>query len=387
MDWIGLLCIAGALSGAIYACISTWAMRAFVGRKPIDMDAAPSVAVLKPLRGDEPGLYESLCSFCTQDYPGRVQIIFGVQDPDDPAIKVVQRLRRNYPMIDIDLTLGAPTPGGNRKIANLVNMAPKADAEIIVISDSDVRVGQDHLRRVVSALQQPDVGLVNCLYRGQGTGSIWSFLAAMDVNYRFAPSVVVGHMFALADPCLGPTMALRRTVLEEIGGFPRLLDVLADDFELGRLVREAGLKVAFSSGLIDHRCSERSLRDMLVHEFRWARTVRLIEPAGYLGSIVTHFFMLALIGALFLGLTAWSLWALGVVCLLRLALADRLGRYAEARRSDLFWVFFRDLLSFVVFVAAFFGNKVEWRGTKLQVSRAGEISALPSTMVRTAAAT
>ena len=240
-----------------------------------------------------------------------------------------------------------------------------------MISDSDVRAGPGHLKEVVAALEQPNVGLVTCLYRGRSVGGLWSTLAAMDVNYRFTPSVVLGFMLGIARPCLGPTMALRRSLLDEIGGFHRVSNLLADDYELGRAVRDQGYEVVFPPSLIEHVCPEASARQMLVHELRWARTVGLIEPIGYIGSAITHFLPLALIGSAFMGFSGGSLEVLAAVLAIRLGLVWHLGRMIGSDRSALWLAPFRDLLSFGVFITAFLGDRVEWRGTRLRVRRDG----------------
>jgi ceramide glucosyltransferase len=371
--WLGLACLGLSLCGAIYACAADLAVRRFLRKPSAQSSFFPSVCILKPLHGDEPGLYDNLRSLCEQDYPGVVQMVLGVQDPDDPAIEVVRRLQAAYPRAEIDLVID-PTPHGtNRKVSNLINMAPSSHAEVLVISDSDVRAGRDHLGQVVAALEPPKVGLVTCLYRGRSVGGFWSNLAAMDVNYRFTPSVVIGMMLGIARPCLGPTMALRRDLLSEIGGFHRLSNLLADDYELGRAVRDQGYDVVFPPSLIEHVCPEASAREMLVHELRWARTVGLIEPVGYVGSAITHFLPLALIGSAFMGFTGWSLEVLAATLLIRLGLIVHLSRMIGSEPPALWLAPFRDLLSFGVFVTAFLGDRVEWRGTRLRVRRDGAV--------------
>jgi ceramide glucosyltransferase len=196
----------------------------------------------------------------------------------------------------------------------------------------------------------------------------------MDINTRFAPSVVVGEALG-AHPCLGPTMALRAEVLEAIGGLECLADFLADDFELGRAVRAAGFSIACPPLLIDHVFPETGAREMLAHELRWSRTIRLVQPAGYLGSMIVHFVPLALIGAALTGFSVWALSLLAALVLVRLAQADRLARLMAADRALLWLVPLRDLLSFGVFAAALFGDRVEWRGRSLRVRRDGAITA------------
>jgi ceramide glucosyltransferase len=369
--WLGLAFLGLALCGAVYACAADFAVRRFLRRTGEEPSAFPSVCILKPLHGDEPGLYENLRSLCEQDYPGSVQMVLGVQNPNDPAIAVVRRLQADFPQADLDLVIDPTAHGANRKVSNLINMAPRSRAEVLVISDSDVRAGPGHLKQVVAALEKPKVGLVTCLYRGRSVGGLWSTLAAMDVNYRFTPSVVMGLMLGIARPCLGPTMALRRDLLDEIGGFHRVSNLLADDYELGRAVRDHGYDVVFPPSLIEHVCPEASAREMLIHELRWARTVGLIEPVGYVGSAITHFLPLALIGSAFMGFTGWSLEILAALLAIRLALVWHLSRMIGTEPPALWLTPFRDLLSFGVFVNAFLGDRVEWRGTRLRVRRDG----------------
>jgi ceramide glucosyltransferase len=370
----GIVFFALATCGALYACAATWAMWRFLRRPAGTPTRLPTVTVLKPLHGDEPELYENLASFCSQGYAGSMQLVLGAQDPADPALDVARRLQREYPDHDIVLVSDATTHGANRKIGNLINMAGYAKGEMIVISDSDVRILPNALEQIVAALEDPVVGLIHCLYRGRATASVWSKLAAMDVNTRFTPSVVVGEALG-TNPCLGPTMALRADLLDRIGGFEYLANFLADDFELGRAVRATGYKVASPRMLIEHVFPERSLRELLVHEMRWARTIRLVEPAGYAGSVIIHFVVLALIGAALTGFAGWSLAALAGLFALRLAQVIVLARLMSSGPGRLWLVPLRDLLTFGVFVGAFLGNGVEWRGNRMKVSRNGAIAA------------
>jgi ceramide glucosyltransferase len=335
--------------------------------------AHPSVTVLKPMHGDEPELYENLESFCAQAYSGRIQLILGVQDPADPALAIAQRLQRAHPDQDIVVVSDPTVHGANRKIGNLINMAARATGEIVVISDSDVRLpayGVDHL---VATLQQPGVGLVHCLYRGRPIDSLWARLAAMDVNTRFAASVMVGEALG-AHPVLGPTMALRAEVLAEIGGVQILTDVLADDFELGRAVRGAGHTIACAPMLIDHLFPETSLGEVFHHELRWARTVRLVQPAGYIGSVVIHFVPLAFLGAALTGFGEPGLLLLVALALFRQLQGTALNRLMRAEDSLLWLLPARDVLALGVFLAAIFGDRVQWRGNRLRVSRDGAIA-------------
>jgi ceramide glucosyltransferase len=373
-EYAGMAFLLLAVFGASYGLIAIGATRHFLRRARPAAKNHPSISVLKPLHGAEPELYENLVSFCAHAYAGPVQIVLGVQDPTDPALAVALRVKDDHPDRDIVIVGGGVCRGANRKIGNLINMAAHAVGEVIVISDSDVRIPAGALDQIVATLEEPDVGLIYCLYRGRPTMGGWSQLAAMDVNFRFAASAVVGE--ALGAPiCLGPTMALRHDLLTAVGGFEHFADVLADDFELGQAVRATGQRVTCPPLVIDHLFPETSAREMLVHELRWARTIRLVEPAGYIGSVLIHYLALALIGSALMSFSVGSLVFLTVICALRLAQAAVMTRMLSVDRRLLWLIPLRDLISFGVFIAGLFGEGVEWRGHRLRVSSKGAIAA------------
>lgn len=374
LDMSGWVFMALAGCGALFAYAATWATVRFLGRSAPIPSRLPSVSVLKPLHGDEPGLYENLVSFCAQDYPGSVQLILSLQDPADPALKVAERLKNQFPDRDILVVCDPTLHGSNRKIGNLINSAGQAKGAVIVISDSDVRLAPDGLARIVAALDEPQVGLIYALYRGRPAAGFWSKMAALDIDTRFAANVVAGQALG-AHPCLGPTMALRADLLAQIGGFDYLADFLADDFELGRAVRAAGYRIACPPMLIEHAFPEDSAREMLSHELRWSRTIRILQPSGYTGSVITHFLPLALIGAALTSFSALSLALLGGFLVARLIQAAIMLRAMGAESSLLLLTPLRDLLSFGVFIAANFGDRVEWRGNFMRVGRDGAMAA------------
>jgi ceramide glucosyltransferase len=285
-----------AACGAIYSFTAAVALWRFWRRPTGAPNVTPSITVLRPLSGEEPELYQNLASVCGEIYDGPVQTIVGAQDGSDAALAVARRVQSDWAGHDISVASNPTVHGTNRKISNLINLAAQAHGDVIIIADSDVRFPPEGFNAIIAELERPGVGLVYCLYRGRPAGNFWSFLAAMDINTRFAPSVVIGQALG-ANPCLGPTMALRADLLTQIGGLERLANVLADDYELGRAVRQAGYHVACPRLVIDHVFPEKRFRELFVHELRWARTVRLVQPAGYFGSVIVHFLALALIGA------------------------------------------------------------------------------------------
>jgi ceramide glucosyltransferase len=363
-----------ALAGCAYQLLAARMTRALLAKPaPAPMAGAAAVTILKPLHGAEPGLDAALASFLAQDYPGPVQVVFGVQDPADPAQLLVGSLRRAHPQADVALVVEAGAHGANRKIANILNMMSRAKHDVLVLADSDIVVRSDYLRQVVAALETPGTGVVTCPYRGAGVGGIWSRLAAMGVSYQFLPSVAVGVGLGMAHPCMGSTIALKREVLDRIGGFEAFADLLADDYAIGAAVRAAGLRSVVAPVLVAHNCTEQSLGELVRHELRWARTIRGVDPAGFFGSAVTYATPLALLGVFFSGASLASLALLAIALICRAWLMREVDRIAGADSRGWWLGPFRDVLSFAVFVGSFFVRAVDWRGTQFRVDAQGAL--------------
>jgi len=338
----------------------------------------PRVTILKPLHGAESGLFENLASFCTQNYPGAVQIILGVQDPRDDAIAVVEQLRAKYKDCHLDLVVDATMHGLNRKVSNLVNMWRYVEHDVIVVADSDMRVDPDYLSRIVAALEQRGVGAVTCLYHGLPVTGFWAQLAALGINAHFLPNVIMGLGLKLAQPCFGSTIAFKRRALVEIGGFIRVANCLADDYAIGAALRARGYGISVSPITVGHVCGEMSASELWHHEVRWARTIRSLDPAGYAGSILAHAFPLALIAAV-VGVAAESLspaTALGLGLAAsgcRLALLRQVERAFNLPPQSCWLVPLRDVLSFAVFVSSFFGQSARWKGRRYRFVAGGTL--------------
>ena len=321
----------------------------------------------------EPGLYENLRSFAEQDYPD-VQVVLGVNHPNDSALPVAQALMRDLPASDIALILDPPVRGSNLKVANLENMIPAARHDILVISDSDMRVDRCYLEAVVAPLRDPSVGLVTCLYEGVSTGGKWSELGALQINFGFLPSALVAAALGIDLGCFGATIALLRDTLRRIGGFATVRDELADDQRIGEAVRALGLAVVLSRYLVEARVSEPSFVELWRHELRWARTVRTIAPAGFIGSVLTHAVPIALLGAAATGFGLTSSIFLVISLLLRWVTAGMIAGVLGFAANRLWLLPMRDVLSFAVFVASFFGRSVFWRDQLFQVEPSGRMS-------------
>ena len=366
-----------AMIGAGYALLSALLAQRFMHRAAPAPTHHPAVTILKPLHQDEPDLARNLETVFNHAYPGAVQIVFGAHDAGDPALSIVRALQAKYPQTDSVIVADAAYHGANAKVSNLINMLGAARHDVLVLSDSDIAVKPGWLAQVVEALHPSKVGVVSCFYTGQqaqGTNRLWSGLAAMGTSYGFLPNAILGFSLGLAAPCFGSTIALRRQTLEEIGGFNAFADLLADDYEIGRAVRDRGYELAIPALGVGHTAAENSLWDLVRHELRWTRTIRLVNPAGHVGSIVTHGLPFALMGAVLLGFTPGALAVLALVLAARLALKWRIDGLFGTNAGPFWLLPARDLLSFAVFLASLFGETVHWRGSHFTVQRCGAIS-------------
>jgi ceramide glucosyltransferase len=283
----------------------------------------------------------------------------------------VEALRRRFPAARIDLVVD-PTPhGSNGKIANLINMEPAIAHDVVVLSDSDMVVPPSYLTAVLTALDQPKVGLVTCLYRGRGDSGFWSRLGSAGVSYRFLPlATFMTAKGKTGQTCMGSTIALRRRTLDDIGGFKRFAEILADDHAIGQAVGALGLVSAIPPLLLTHASCETSLRALWQHELRWAVTVRgLTPPALYAASLITLPLPLALAGMMFhpmagLGIVIAALAA-------RVFAATAVNRVAGEATLARWLLPIRDGLSLIVFIASFGVRSVDWRGRRLMITTDG----------------
>jgi ceramide glucosyltransferase len=375
-----MIAAALAASLATIAALQTlagWrAVARFAARMPPAPGAAhrPPITVLKPLHGDEPLLEHALASLCRQDYPD-FQVVFGVQDPADPAIGVVRRLQTRFPARRLTLVID-PTPHGpNRKVANLMNMLPQARHEVLAIADSDLHVAPDWLDRLAAALGTPGTGLVTTLYAGlPADGRLVQRLGAEQITHAFLPGALLARALGRRD-CLGATMVLRRATLERIGGFAALVEHLADDNVLGQKVRALGLEVALAATVPGTTVGEATLRVLWRHELRWARTIRALAPGPFAASALQYGIVWALAAVALSGATPWACGVLAGAWVARAAAGRGIDRALRGCRVPLafalpVWLLpLRELMSMAVLLAAFAGNRVEWRGHRLTADR------------------
>jgi len=360
---------AGAVVGCLFTLLECYLVLRFGRRQERRGAAQTPVTILKPLHGDEPGLLERLAQFCKQDYAGPVELVFGTRH--DAAAAVVRELEVEFPDQTIKLALNTRSYGNNDKVSNLIGMQPLSSHETVVLSDSDIIVGPDYLRRVIAQMEQPNVGAVTCLYHGVADDRLWSRLSALAINSHYLPHAVTATSTGLAEVCCGATIALRRAILNRLGGFNAFADTLADDYTIGFAVRSAGYRVVTAPFLVAHLCFESSLRQLVLHELRGARTIRTIEPIGYAGSIIKHPWPLAVVGMLSGSGIAAAVAAAALIS--RLTLCACVKRRFGVAGRDYWLVPLHDIIAFAVYLASYFGATVHWRGADYRVKTDGTL--------------
>ena len=381
---IDFLLLILCLAAVSFYCYAIYAARAFFNQPHrINQDFHPPVSILKPICGLDSDAYESLTSFCQQDYP-KYQIIFAVLESEDPSIEVVQKIIHYFPDLDIQLVVSDRTLGTNLKVSNLANAVTEAKHDILLIADSDIRVGRDYLRRVIQPLQDSDVGVVTCPYRSLAQGWV-AILEAIGTATEFHAGVLVSNQLEGIKFALGSTIVIRKEILEAIGGFPVIADYLADDFQLGYLPAQAGYKVVLSEYVVEHVLATSTLADSIKRQIRWTRCIRVSRPWGYLGLIFTHGTTASLLVLIATGgsILGWAV--LGITWITRLAMAWIVGVkiLKDSLAKKFFWLVpLRDLISFTFWCYSFVGNTIEWRGRRLTLTKGGKLVPIQADSVK-----
>jgi ceramide glucosyltransferase len=348
---------------------------------------APSVSILKSLKGFDPGMLEAFRSHCRQTYSGGYEILFGISSLDDPAADAVRQLQREFPDHAVILIECPDRLGTNGKVSTLVQLARHARCEYFLVNDSDITVSAHYLERVMAhfAPQTPQphdpppkpVGLVTALYRGRMHGTLGSRLESLGIATDFMPSVLVARMIEGGLRYgLGSTLAIRREALEKIGGFEALVNYLADDYELGERIYRAGYRVALSAEVVETSVPPYAWRGFCDHQLRWLRTVRDARPGGYAGLLFTQGFTLAVINLFASGISPLSLWLLALCFFLRIALAMTVGAEVLGDHQVLPYLLLlplRDIVATGLWIAGFAGNTIVWRGQRFTVKN-GKLS-------------
>lgn len=377
MDYLALAFAVLAVVGVAYQ-FAAYVALCFFRRRPLPRpkgNGLPGVTLLKPVKGLESETPACLASFIRQDYPLR-QVLFGVAAPDDPVLPLLRDLQSQNPGVDIQIILCPRRLGLNPKVSTLRQLLPHARYDWLVISDSDILVQPDLLRRLAGALQQPGIGLATCLYRAGPVQTWGAALEALSISADFIPAVTVAYYVEGVKFALGAVMALPRQVLEDIGGFAGIADFLADDYQLGYRVSQAGLQVHLLPYVAQTLASRETVAGYLAHQLRWARTYRVCRPRGYFAYGVTLALPWGLLAWLASGLAVWAGQLLTLCLLVRLVVAVVAER--AGLRGQLPWRYFlllplKDMAAFGLWLLSFFGDTVRWQGARYRVRPDGRL--------------
>jgi ceramide glucosyltransferase len=362
------------LAGMGYFLAAILAARVFITARRAPLPAfTPGVSILKSLKGLDPAMLDAFRSHCRQTYTGDYELLFGVSALDDPAIAAVEELQREFPDLSIQLIHCPASLGTNGKVSTLIQLATHARHPYLLINDSDITVSPRYLERVMapfapSTSATKQVGLVTALYRGRAHGTLPSRLESLGIATDFQAGVLLSKMIEGGlHYGLGSTLAVSREAFDKIGGLAPLVDHLADDYELGARIDQAGYRVALSAEVVETSTPAYAWGGFIDHQLRWARTVRDARPGGYIGLIFTHGLAWALLNVIASGISPVSFWLLGLSFFLRLALAMTDGAQVLADHQVLpsLWLLpLRDVVAMCVWVAGFAGNTIVWRGQR-----------------------
>ena len=363
-------------NGLVFAGVYRFVAARRKTRKMVSPDFHPPVSLLKPVHGAEPNLDAHIASFFEQDY-SNFEILFCARSANDPGLQTARQVAARYPSIPAKFLVTGERTYINAKVSSLEKMAAAANTDIFIISDSDVRVTPNYIREVVAPFAKEKVGAVTCLYRGVADEGIWSKLEAAGMSVEMTSGVLVANMMEGMQFTLGPTMAVRRSCVEEMGGFAYLGPYCADDFVLGNQVAANGHEVVLSDHVIDHVILNLSFTASVKHQVRWMKSTRFSRPKGHFGTSLTF----ALPFGILAGLAAWGLGkpylALGLLAysiLARALMAAVVGAAVVEERHLLRTALLyplRDLMGFFYWAASYGSSTVLWRGQVYRLTQGG----------------
>jgi ceramide glucosyltransferase len=369
-------------AGLAFYLLALWSARSFLRRPRFPAGFAPPVSVLKPLHGAEPGMLEAFASHCRQSYPADYEILFGVSSLDDTAVPLVHQLQADFPERSIRLIRTPEILGLNGKASNVAQLVPHARYEHLVINDADIHVGPQYLARTLepfaSVAGQTPTGLVTALYRGRAHGTLGSRLEALGIATDFVPGVLTARFLDRRLRFgLGSTLAVTQSALKAIGGLAPIAEYLADDYQLGSEIAEAGFRVELANEVVETEVPAWSFSGFWGHQLRWARGMRDSRPAGYLGLLFSYGLAWAFLNLIASGLsvTAFALFSLTLLVRISLALGVGVGILGDRQvLRDLWLILLRDLVALILWAWSYAGNTVAWGGESL-VLRKGKIVA------------
>jgi len=350
----------------------------------------PAVSLLKPVHGVDFDSYQNFASFCTQEYP-EYEILFGVGDSTDPAVRLIQRVIAEFPRLRIRLFVGAEYIGANRKVNMLARLAGEVQNEILVLTDGDIRVSRSYLKEVVAPLADKKIGAVTSFYRGIVEKNLGAEIEAIGAASDFFAGVLMANWMEGMTFGLGASIVTTREWVAKIGGFAAIADLHSDDYELGNRIAKAGGKILLSREAVWTMYPAQTARGFWQHQLRWLRTVRLCRPASFAGLVFTHGLPWALLAALIAPAPSIAAAYLLAYFALRLIMAWTVGVWGvgdDVVRRKLWLVPLRDAIYFVVWLGSFASNRIHWGGEeyRMQQGRLVPVAAAKSASAEATAA-
>jgi ceramide glucosyltransferase len=378
-QWIAIVFTALTFATLVYSIFVFRAARAYTRSLRLPLQAFyPPVSILKSVKGVDPEMYAAFASHCRQDYPGECEILFGASSMEDPAVSLIQQLQREFPQQQIRLLICPEALGTNGKISNLAQMVAEARYEHLLINDSDIRVTPYYLRHVMPSFAMPSdtgkkVGMVTALYRGHAHITLGSRLEALGISTDFMPGALTARWMEKGLRFgLGSTLAMTREALDAIGGLLPLVDYLADDYELGARIFQAGYRVELAREVVETSIPAYNFPDFLAHQLRWARGVRDARPLGYFGLLLTFGLPWAIANVIASAASLDSIALLSVMLCVRFAMALSIGVGVlgdQGTIRDLWLLPLRDIVALGVWFWSFADDTIVWRGERFHLRR------------------
>jgi ceramide glucosyltransferase len=371
---IASVCAVLAVAGTGYFALTIWAAKRYLAHsKPLlNSRFCPPASVLKSLKDVDPHMYAAFRSHCVLDYP-EYEVLFGVHDPKEPALALVQRLKEEFPQKQLRVLHCPQVLGMNGKVSTLAQMLPQAKYEHIVINDSDILVPRDYLSRVLAPFAAPDTGMVTTLYRALPGKTLGSRLEALGLATEFAGAVLLAReMEGGIRFGLGATLATTKTAIQKISGLEAIVDYIADDYELGARIAAKGHRIELAKTIVETALPDYSFGEFWSHQLRWARTVKACRPAQYLGLLFTLGLPWAVLAVIASPLSWWTWLVFGVTAVTRFASAWFVPtRVLDDHQivRDLWLLPVRDFVALAIWVASYMGNTVEWRGMRFRLNK------------------
>jgi ceramide glucosyltransferase len=334
------------------------------------------VSVLKPLKGKDFQLEENIRSFCNQDFP-EYEVLIGLNRPEEAEILEARRIVESIASDRVHIVISDKELGANRKISNLQGILEYSRFQLVIMSDSDMRVERNYLKTIVSEYQSDkSAGMVTCLYKISHPANTGAAFESLSISLDFLPSVLVAERLEGVTFGLGASMLFSKQTLAETGGFMAVADYLADDYQIGNRISNMGHRIVISKYIVENMAGRISLSEYFIHQLRWAKTVRASRPAGFFGSGITHVIPLAVLLLLLEGPDLASLSLLCLAFLSRISMAVVIYRKVIKSSGWLRWLLllpFKDISAFIVWIAAFRGSRVIWRGDTYEILGGGKI--------------